>query len=334
MSRFNDLPTRTGLVLGKFLPPHAGHQYLFDFAGHYVSHLNVLVCSLPQEPIAGTLRTRWVREMCPAAEVFHVTDPNPQEPHQHPDFWQIWTDTVRRRIPYPLDVVFTSEDYGDELARRLGARHVIVDKARELVPISGTQLCERPWDHWQYLPPCVRPHFVRRVVVHGPESTGKTTLCRRLAEHYGTVWASEYARGMLDHRGGECRAEDIVPIARGHLASQQALARQANRILFSDTDALLTEIYSELYFGSVPDVVKQIADSQAADLYLVTNIDVPWVADVQRDLPHRRPELREKCLAALESRGRKYVIIQGDWEERFRRACAAVDRLLTQPMSE
>lgn len=325
---FPDPPCRTGLVLGKFLPPTLGHQYLLDFAQAYVSHLTVLVCSLRREPIAGELRTAWIREMCPRGEVLHVTDENPQEPAEHPEFWRIWRETVRRRLPFGPDIVFTSEDYGDELARQLGARHVIVDKARELLPISGTELREHPLAHWAYLPACVRPHFVKRVVVHGPESTGKTTLCRRLAEHYRTAWVSEYARGMLDHQGEAPQPADIPRIARGHQASEDALARQANRVLFLDTDLLLTTIYSELYFGGVPGWIRQAAERGRYDLYLVTDIDVPWVADPQRDLPHRREEVRARCLAELDRGGRPYVLIQGTWEERFEKACAAVDALL------
>jgi NadR type nicotinamide-nucleotide adenylyltransferase len=322
-------PPRTGMVLGKFLPPHLGHQFLLDFARAYVPHLSVLVCALAREPIPGELRTEWVREMAPGAEVFHVPDENPQEPHEHPDFWRIWTDTVRRRLPAGPDVVFTSEDYGDELARRLGARHVIVDKARELVPVSGMKIRERPLDYWQYLPPCVRPYFVKRVVVFGPESTGKTTLCRDLAAHFGTVWVSEYARGMLDHKGAFCEPRDIPLIARGHAAAEAALARQANRALFLDTDLLTTVLYSEWYYGAVPDAVRAMAAARRYDLYLLLDVDVPWVADPQRDVPHRRQELRERFERILVENGRPYRVIRGTWAERFAQARAAVEGVLS-----
>lgn len=200
---------RHGLVLGKFLPPHRGHQYLFDFARAYCDRLTILVCSLRNEPIPGELRHRWVAEMCPHAEVLLVDDENPSEPHEHPEFWRIWTDTVRRRVPTGPDVVFTSEDYGNELARRLGAEHVIVDRAREMVPVSGSAIRRQPLRFWDYLPECVRPNYLKRVVVFGPESTGKTTLCRQLAAHYSTVWVSEYARGYLDHKAAPCEPADI-----------------------------------------------------------------------------------------------------------------------------
>ncbi|MBY0523290.1 MAG: AAA family ATPase [Gemmataceae bacterium] len=321
-------PPQTGLILGKFLPPHCGHQYLFDFARAYVPHLTVLVCSLQREPIAGELRHRWVREMCPDAAVLHVTDENPSEPHEHPDFWDVWIATVRQCLPGGPDVVFTSEAYGDELARRLGAQHVVVDRARELVPVSGTQIRDQPLAYWRYLPPCVRPHFVKRVCLFGPESTGKTTLCRRLAEHYDTVWVSEYARGYLDHKASPCEMTDVAYIARGQAAAEDALARQANRVLFCDTDVLTTMLYSDLYYGSCPDRVRQAAEQRHYDLYLLNDVDVPWVADPQRDMPHRREELRDRWLQALAARGRPHTLVRGSWEERFTIACEAVGRLL------
>ncbi len=321
----------TGLVLGKFLPPHLGHQFLLDFAAGYVDSLTVLVGSFAREPIPGCLRAAWVAEMCPRARVIHVDDENPQEPHEHPDFWPIWIDTIRRRIPEGPDVLFSSEAYGDELARRLGARHVPVDRARELVPISGTALREGPLANWRYLPPPVRPYFVKRVVIFGPESTGKTTLARDLARHFETVWVSEYARGYLDHKGARFEPEDFPTFVAGQHAAEDALARQANRVLVCDTDALTTAIFHQLFYGTTPDRLVAAADSRRYDLYLVLDVDVPWVADSQRDVQGDRLALRDLYLRELAVRGRPYVLIRGSWSERFIAACDAIERLLLQP---
>ena len=109
----------TGMVLGKFLPPHLGHQYLVNFARHYVEELTVLACSLASEPIPGELRYQWMCELCPDCRVIHVRDENPQEPHEDPDFWQIWHETIRRVLPEGPDYFFASEDYGFKLAEIL-----------------------------------------------------------------------------------------------------------------------------------------------------------------------------------------------------------------------
>jgi NadR type nicotinamide-nucleotide adenylyltransferase len=319
---------RTGLVLGKFLPPHRGHQYLLDFARAYVPDLTVLVCSLANEPIPGELRHRWVSELCPGARVLHVPDENPSEPHEHPDFWTIWIDTIRRRLPMGPEVVFTSERYGEELARRLGAEHVVVDPTRSLLPISGTAVRQDPLAHWEYLPECVRPYFVRRVVVSGPESTGKTTLCQNLARHFGTVWVPEWARGHLDFLGRGPVWEDFPRIVRAQRASEDALARQAYRVLFVDTDALITRLYAELYFGGCPPEVQAACASADYPLTLLCDVDVPWIADAQRDFPEQRREIFERCRRHLDAAGRNTAIIRGTWEERLARAIVAVEEVL------
>lgn len=105
-----------GLVLGKFMPPHLGHVYLVDFARAYASDITVVVGTLAREPIPGALRFEWMRELAPSANVVHLTDENPQEPHEHPRFWDIWRESLLRVAPKP-DYVFASEMYGARLAR-------------------------------------------------------------------------------------------------------------------------------------------------------------------------------------------------------------------------
>ncbi len=166
------------------------------------------------------------------------------------------------------------------------------------------------------------------MVVFGPESTGKTTLTRRLAEHYRSVWVPEWARTHLDPQGGRCEAADIERIALGQAASEDALARQAERVLICDTDTLTTTIWSEVYFAGVAPWIRDLAQRRRHDLYLLCDIDVPWIDDHQRDMPHRREEFRERCRNALEAHGRTYVWIRGGWDERFAAAVAAIDPLL------
>lgn len=317
-----------GLIIGKFLPPHLGHRYLVDFARTCVERLTVLVCSLRSEPIPGELRLAWMREMFPDVDVLHHGAENPQYPEEHPRFWDIWRDSIRALVPDGPDVVFASEDYGAPLAETLGARFVPVDRDRELVPVSGTAIREAPLAHWAYLPSCVRPHYLKRVCVYGPESTGKSTLARALAAHFKTVHAAEYGRTFVDANGGRCSAPDIATIAHGHRASEEALARQANRVLFSDTDAITTTLWSDILFGACPEWVRELAERRRYDLYLLLNVDVPWVADPQRWLPEDREAQFLRWKGELDRRGRSYVVIRGSWAERFEMARRAVDRLL------
>lgn len=316
-----------GMLLGKFMPPHLGHLYLAEFARNYVEDLAIVVGTLQAEPIPGALRYQWMRELVPDCRVLHLTDENPQYPHERPDFWQIWHDSLTRILPWQPDYVFASEDYGLKLAGILGAQFVPVDIDRASIPVSGTAIRQDPWTNWEYIPRCVRPYFVKRVCIFGPESTGKSTLTRRLARHFNTVAVPEYARTVLEGQQGEVRLEDMGRIVRGQIASEDALARSANRLLFCDTDPLTTTIWSDVLFGACEEWVREEAARRTYDLYLLTDVDVPWVQDVIRYLPEERLSFFDRCEHELKSRGRPYVRINGDWENRFQSAIDAVTAL-------
>ncbi len=315
-----------GMVLGKFLPPHAGHLYLVEVARRLCDELTVVVGTLAREPIPGALRHQWMTALCPGTRVVHLTDENPQLPEEHPEFWSIWRTSLLGALGEPPTHVFASEAYGRRLAAELGARFVPVDPARSALPISGTAVRRDPWSNWRFLPRAVRPYFLRRVAVFGPESTGKTTLAARLAAHYGTVAVPEYARAYLEAQDGRLAAGDIDAIGRGQVAAEDALALEADRRLFCDTDALTTCIWSEALYGRWPEALAAAAERRY-DLTLLCDVDVPWVADPVRYLPNERASFFARCEQGLRTRGRRYVIVRGSWDERFAAARRAVDDL-------
>ena len=318
------------MILGKFLPPHAGHQHLVQFGLNFAKRLHLLVCTLDREPIPGELRRDWMSELFPQAQLHHITADLPQEPSEHPQFWDIWRETVQAAVGEPIDYVFASEDYGRRLADELGAQFIPVDVARSGVPISGTAIREAPLRHWEHLPTCVRPYYAKRVCVFGPESTGKSTLARDLAAHFHTVHVPEFARGLLDPKQGECDYDDIAVIARGQAAAEDSLARRANRVLLCDTDLWLTTIWSDVLFGKCPTWIAAEAARRKYDLYLLLDVDVPWVDDAQRYLPHKRQEFFNRCHELLKRHRLPYQIIRGDWQQRFESARDAVSRLLQE----
>jgi HTH-type transcriptional repressor of NAD biosynthesis genes len=319
-----------GLVLGKFMPPHLGHVHLIEVAQGFVDELDVVVGTLASEPIPGALRHAWMTELFPRARVLHLDEELPQEPSEHPRFWDLWRESLTRITGEQRTThVFASEKYGHRLASELGARFIPVDVARAVVPVSGTRIRQDPIAHWDFLPRCVRPYFTRRVCVFGPESTGKSTLARSLAAHFHTAFVPEYARTWLEEHGtDEVRFEDLPIIARAQVASEEALARNARGVLFSDTDALTTTIWSEALFGRTDPEIEQLARRQTYALTLLLDVDVPWVADPVRYLPAERKSFFDRCRRALDRAGRPYVIVSGDFETRTRSAIAAVEELL------
>lgn len=317
-----------GLVLGKFLPPHAGHVYLVEFASRFADRLTVVVGTLPREPIPGTLRYQWMRAMFPDANVVHLPDDLPQQPEEHPHFWELWRSALLRVVPEAVDVVFASDAYGARLAQELGARFVPVDPARSVVTTSGTAIRADPFGQWHHLPRCVRPYFARRVCVFGPESTGKTTLTASLAEHFGTRMVPEYARTRIEASGGDLAEADLVDFARGQVASEDAIALDANRWLFCDTDPLTTAVWSDVLYGRIDPVVAQLAAARKYALTLLCDVDLPWEEDVARYLPRGRRAFFEACEAALVAHDRPYAVVRGVGEARL--ACA-LDALAILP---
>lgn len=313
-----------GFVLGKFMPPHNGHVYLCDFARQYCDRLTILVCSLDDDPIPGRQRFDWMCELFPRCDVQWCREDLPQEPADHPDFWTIWRDVVHRYGGQP-DVVFASETYGAQLAQEVGARFVPVDPARGAVPTSGTAVRADPFANWSHIPPPVRPWFVKRACLFGPESTGKSTLSARLAEHFKTTFVPEYGRTHTETFGVDVTEDDLANIVLGHEAASQAARRQANRVLIEDTDPVLTAVWADMLLDRRPLWLDERRNP--ADLYLLCDIDAPWVDDSTRyfrDEATRR-FFMDRCRTELERRGLPYVTLSGDWDTRLATAIDAIE---------
>jgi NadR type nicotinamide-nucleotide adenylyltransferase len=166
-----------------------------------------------------------------------------------------------------------------------------------------------------------------RVVLTGSESTGKTTLARELAGHYGIVTCGEFVREYLDRRGGVLDAGDVEPIARGQIALEDAHVRTAAGLVIHDTDLISTVAYARHYYGGCPEWIVEAARARRAALYLLMDIDVPWIPDAQRDRGHLREEIHALFVATLAELGAESVVVRGTWEERRRRAIDAIEAL-------
>jgi HTH-type transcriptional regulator, transcriptional repressor of NAD biosynthesis genes len=318
---------KRGLVIGKFYPPHRGHKYLIDTAQSQVDELTVLVCDKAGQVPPASLRASWLREIHPRAKVVVIEDIG------HDDDSQIWADYTRRILGYAPDVVFTSEDYGETYARLMGSEHVTVDKARLAVPISGTRVRENPLGCWDFLEPPVRAYYVKRVVLVGAESTGKTTLAGALAEHYRTVWVPEWARDYtyIKVERGDFETwtpDEFVLIANEQSALEDRLARKANRVLICDTDAFATTIWHRRYVGERHPGVEAIAAPRKYDLYLLPDIKTPFVQDGVRDGEHIREWMHGVFVEELERQGKPYAHIAGTHEQRMAQATGLIDKLL------
>lgn len=318
---------KRGFLLGKFMPPHAGHIHLCHAAAALCDHLTVLVCSLPDDPVSGDQRHRWMTSLCPGATVLHHGAIVPQEPKDHPDFWPIWRDICRAAHPDPIDTVFGSEPYVLRLAAELGAQAIQIDPERIGFPVSASAIRSDPAANWRFIPEPVRPLYQQRVTLVGAESTGKSTLARLLARHFDTLHMPEYGRIYAASKTGDWTAADFDTIIHRHRTLRRTLAPKAGPVLIEDTDPLLTRIWQSWLTGT-PFAQPDMPD--LPDLYLLMDTDLPWVDDgtrYQKDDAGRQA-FQTLCHTAFHASGAPTVIIHGPPEHRFDTARAAVESLL------
>lgn len=178
-----------------------------------------------------------------------------------------------------------------------------------------------------------KPINLVKVVLFGPESTGKTSLSKQLARHYNTVWTPEFAREYLQKKWNNerktCEADDLIPIAIGQMKLENKLAKKADKVLICDTDLLETKVYSQEFYGDfVDEELNAAASENQYDLYLLTYIDTPWEEDDLRDRPEQRLEMFNAFEKALKDHNRTYILLKGDRDIRLKNATEAIDKII------
>lgn len=164
------------------------------------------------------------------------------------------------------------------------------------------------------------------VCLYGPESTGKSTLAKRLAQHYNTEFVPEVAKEFIS--SNNFTLDDIEQMTHAYHERVLQKLKTANRVLICDTDLITTQIYSQHYLNAVPPIVAKLEKEIHYDHYFLMDIDVPWVADGLRDLGNQRLEMFTVFRAELDKRKLPYTLISGDFGAREKLAKLLIDRLL------
>lgn len=173
---------------------------------------------------------------------------------------------------------------------------------------------------------------VIRIVLYGPESTGKTTLAKALAEYYKTAWVPEYMRTFLENKflipGEEIVAyNELMPIAKGQIATENKALTKAKKFLFCDTNLLEIEVYADYYFDRCPEEIRIFAQENTYDLYLLTYIDTIWEEDDFRDSPENRQEFFKLFEDKLICNNLPYLVVKGSMQERMNTVISELERL-------
>jgi len=172
-----------------------------------------------------------------------------------------------------------------------------------------------------------------KVVINGPESTGKTTLTKQLAEYFNIEYVPEFARDYLqekwDLKKEACSKEDLLVIVKEQVNLENKLSSKANKVLLLDTNIITTLNWSITHFDGYCDpwIIKQ-AELLQYDHYLITNINIPWVKDDLRDRPNEREDMLSSLINQHDIRDLKYSIISGDKDERKSQSIDIIKNLI------
>ena len=170
---------------------------------------------------------------------------------------------------------------------------------------------------------------MKRIAITGPESTGKSQLAERLADHYNTVWVPEFARDYIETLKRPYEEGDILTIAKGQLDREREIEQHASKYLFCDTELLVTKIWSDVAFKHCDPWILENLSNPAYDLYLLCQIDTPWEYDPQREHPHMREKLFNLYHNEMKQRGWNFRLVSGLGDERLENAIKFVEESFT-----
>jgi HTH-type transcriptional regulator, transcriptional repressor of NAD biosynthesis genes len=335
---------RHGLVIGKFYPPHIGHSALIDFASERCEYVTVIVMGSDVESIPVSDRVRWLSlEVGRNVNVQGVMCEAPVD-YNSDNAWRAQTfamDTVLARRP--VNAVFSSEPYGDRLAKHFNAVHVPF--SREVIKLSATDIRNDPDYNWKYMLPSARAGLTTRVVFLGSESTGTTTMSQRVYRRYAALyedvqWVEEFGRkftidklkvaGTKDMADLVWTKEDFKTISYLQQAKEDFAALSAAPLVICDTDAVATQIWETRYLGSS----NNYTPARGKRLYFLTDHEgVPFVQDGIRDGEHMRERMTRWFADELTARGLPWMLLTGTADDRYLTAINTIDRILEKNLT-
>jgi len=337
---------KVGMYGGSFDPLHIGHIHDIIRAAAVCEELYVMISWCKgRESTSKELRYRWILNSTrhlPNVKIIMIEDKAVSKEEYNTDYyWEKGAKDIKETIGKPIDVVFCGSDYlgTNRFESLYGPESDVVYFDREEVPISSTEIRDWATEHWGYLPDVCKDYYVRKVLVVGGESTGKSTLVQNLAMAYGTNFVAEIGRETCDYAGGEefMSREDLIENLIRQKDEVRKAAKQSNRILFVDTDALTTGFYCDLLLGDVENkkILGQLAESihrtNEWDLVLFLETEgTEFVQDGTRNenIKAERKKYSEQLKAWFDKNDVKYFLISGDYLDRFNKSKELIEREL------
>lgn len=321
-----------GFVFGKFLPFHKGHEAMINFALTKCDFLTVLICCSDKEKIPAKTRQKWIETTFETSKNIKVKTfiysekelPNTSVSSQ--EVSKVWSEKFKVIFP-DYDLVITSEEYGDFVASFMKIKHIPFDISKQLFPVSATAVRNDIFTNWQFLPDSVKPDFAIKVVILGTESTGKTTLTKRLADYFNCSLVKEAGRDLIAN-SNSFDFGDLHLVALEHAKQIDKAVLGQSPLIIIDTNIHITKSYANFIFNKALIVKAEISDSNKADLYLYLNNDVKFTQDGTRLNETDRNLLDKSHRKVLEQNKINIVEITGNWEERFQKATSVIKELM------
>lgn len=354
---------KSSLVIGKFYPFHLGHQHLIATAAEHSTHVTVVAMGSVFQKYTVDQRVKWIEETFKTYDnvtVLGIKD-DVYDDYNDATIWLHHVEIIRaclqaHNVP-TIDAVFTSENYGTELAEHFQSEHFLVDLPRITFPISGTKMREDLYGRWEFLPTAVKQDLSTRIVVIGAESTGTTTLSKDLAESYSkdialpssfrnTDWIPEYGRDYTYLKLDEAKrvnanatmddlvwtSEDFVKIGEKQTEweNNQVVKENSSPLIICDTDALATTVWEQRYIGGGASGNRSYGDNlPVRDIYLITNHKgVEFEQDGIRDGEHIREAMTGEFIQLLTKKNLSWALITGDRSHRLKVATKIIDNIL------
>lgn len=321
-----------GFVFGKFLPFHKGHEAMINFALQKCDFLSILICCSDKESIPCTVRKHWIESTFSKIEQKEVIVYNyleselPNTSVSSREVSKLWSAIFSNLFPLH-NVLITSESYGNYVAEYMGIQHVPYDIKKEHFPISSSILRKDIFSNFKYLPYSVKPDYAIKIVLLGSESTGKTTLAKRLSKHFECSLVEETAREIIAN-SNDFSIDDLYKVANAHAINIDSAILKDCPLIIIDTDIHITLSYAKFIFAKTLNIENAVFNSNKANLYLYLNNDVVFEQDGTRLNEEARNLLDISHRQIIQEYGINPIEVNGNWDERFTKAVEHIEKLI------